>query len=61
VRSDHLACGYCGGIVADGGCPVCRLTREQMARQRFTLPAPVVALMLALLALMLAYVARHAV
>jgi hypothetical protein len=61
MRSDHLACAHCGGIVADGGCSVCRLTREQLARQRFSLPAPVVALMVALLAVMLAYVARHAV
>jgi hypothetical protein len=61
VRSDHLACGNCGGIVADGGCPVCRLTREQLARQRFSVPTPIVALMVALLTLLVVFAARHAV
>jgi hypothetical protein len=61
MRSDHLACAHCGGIVADGGCPVCRMTRAQLARQRFTVPAPVIAILVALLTLMVAYVARHAV
>ncbi len=63
MRSDHLACANCGAIVADGACPVCRLTREQLARQRFTfnVPAPLIALLAAMIALMLAYVAHHAV
>lgn len=60
MRSDDLACAHCGGIVANGGCPVCRITREQLDRQRFSIPPPLVALIAALLALMLVYVARHA-
>ncbi|HEX4428947.1 MAG TPA: hypothetical protein VHZ96_06745 [Frankiaceae bacterium] len=61
MRSDHLACAHCGGIVADGGCPVCRLTREQLARQRFSIPAPIVGLMVALMTLLIVFAARHAV
>ena len=61
MRSDHLACAHCGGIVADGGCPVCRVTREQLARQRFSVPAPMVALMVALVALLIVFAAHHAV
>jgi hypothetical protein len=61
VRSDHLACAHCGGIVADGGCSVCRVTREELDRQRFSVPAPIVALMLALVTLMIVLAARHAV
>jgi hypothetical protein len=60
VRSDHLACAHCGGIVADGGCSVCRLTREQLARQRFSVPAPIFGLLLALLALLIVFAAQHA-
>jgi hypothetical protein len=60
VRSDHLACAHCGGIVADGGCSVCRVTREELARQRFSVPTPVVAFMLALLALLIVFAAQHA-
>jgi hypothetical protein len=61
VRSDHLACAHCGGIVADGGCSVCRITREQLDRQRFTVPAPIVGLMVALMTLLIVFAARHAV
>ncbi len=61
VRSDHLACAHCGGIVADGGCSVCRMTREQLNRQRFSVPAPLVAFMLALVSLFIVLSARHAV
>jgi hypothetical protein len=60
MRSDDLACANCGGIVADGGCPVCRSTREQLARQRISISGPVLAFMIALLALALAFVAHHA-
>jgi hypothetical protein len=60
MRSDDLACANCGGLVADGGCPVCRSTREQLARERFTISAPVLAFVLAVLALALVFVARHA-
>jgi hypothetical protein len=61
MRSDHLACAHCGGIVAEGNCQVCRSTRAQLDREeRFSLPAPLIALMLALLALMLVYVAHQA-
>ncbi len=61
MRSDHLACAHCGGIVADGGCAVCRSTREQLARQRFSVPAPLVGLMVALVTLLIVFAARHAV
>ncbi len=61
MRSDHLVCAHCGGIVAEGSCPVCRITRAELARQRFTVPPALVALVALLLAVMLAYVARHAV
>ena len=60
MRSDDLACANCGGIVADGGCSVCRMTREQLSRDRFTLSGPVLAFLLALLTLALVFVARHA-
>ena len=61
MRSDHLACAHCGGIVAEGNCAVCRITRAELARQRFTVPPALLALVAVLLTLMLAYVARHAV
>ncbi len=61
MRSDHLACAHCGGIVADGGCAVCRITREQLARQRFSVPAPLVGLMVALVTLLIVFAAHHAV
>ncbi len=54
MRSDHLACAYCGGIVAEGNCPACRATREELASHRFAIPAPLIALLLALLALIFA-------
>ena len=60
MRSDHLACARCGGIVADGNCSVCRVTRAELARQHFTVPPALIALVAVLLALMLAYVAHHA-
>jgi hypothetical protein len=60
MRSDDLACANCGGIVADGGCAVCRLTRDQLSRQRFSLSGPVLAFILVLIALALVYVAQHA-
>ena len=61
MRSDDLACANCGGIVADGGCPVCRLTRKQLSQQqRFSVSAPMLALVLALLALALVFVSQHA-
>lgn len=61
MRSDHLACAHCGGIVADGGCPVCRQTREELARERFSVPAPLVGLTIALIAFLIVLVAHHAV
>jgi hypothetical protein len=61
MRSDDLACAHCGGIVANGGCPVCRITRDELNRQRFSVPAPILALIATLVALMLVYVAHHAV
>jgi hypothetical protein len=61
MRSDHLACAHCGGIVSEGNCAVCRITRAELARQRFTIPPVLIALVVALLTLMVAYVARHAV
>ncbi len=60
MRSDHLACANCGGIVADGGCPVCRATRDELARQRFTVPTSLLAFLLAAIVLMIAYLAHHA-
>ena len=60
MRSDHLVCANCGGIVADGGCSVCRATREQLSRQRLSVSGPVLAFILALLAVALVYVAHHA-
>jgi hypothetical protein len=60
MRSDDLACANCGGIVADGGCAVCRITRDRLARQRYSISGPVLAFVLALLALALAYVAHLA-
>ena len=61
MRSDDLACAHCGGIVANGGCAVCRITREQLDQQRFSVPAPLLAFIAALVAVMLVYVAHHAV
>ncbi len=61
MRSDHLACGHCGGVVAEGNCPVCRITRAQLQRMGFAIPTPVIILIVALLTLMVAYVANHAV
>lgn len=60
MRSDHLACAHCGGIVAQGNCATCRSTRAQLdSEERFSFPAPLVALMLALVTLMLVYVAHQ--
>ena len=61
MRSDDLACANCGGIVANGGCPTCRITRDQLDRQGFSIPPALLALIAALVALMLVYVAHHAV
>jgi hypothetical protein len=36
------------------------MTREQLDRQRFSVPAPLVAFMLALFALLIVFVAHHA-
>jgi hypothetical protein len=60
MRSDDVACAHCGGIVANGGCPVCRITREELDRQRFAVPAPLIAFLAVLIALMLVVVAHHA-
>jgi hypothetical protein len=59
VRSDHLACAHCGGIVSEGNCQVCRVTRAQLDRERFSVPAPIIALVVLLVTLMLAYVAHQ--
>ena len=60
MRSDHLVCASCGGIVAQGNCSTCRFTRAQLdSEERFAFPAPLVALMVALIALMLVYVAHQ--
>jgi hypothetical protein len=61
MRSDHLACASCGGIVAEGNCATCRSTRAQLdSEERGTFPAPLIALIVAILALLLLYVAHHA-
>ena len=60
MRSDDLACAHCGGIVSQGGCSVCRITRDELNRQRYTVPPALLALIVTLVALMLVYVAHHA-
>ena len=61
MRGEDLACANCGGIVADGGCSVCRVTREHLSQEpRFTVSLPTLAFVLVLLALVLAYVAHQA-
>jgi hypothetical protein len=60
MRSDHLACAHCGGIVAEGNCATCRATRAQLdSEERFSLPAPLIALIVAIVAIMLVYVAHQ--
>lgn len=59
MRSGHLACAHCGGIVSEGNCQVCRVTRAQLDREGFSVPAPVIAIVALLLVLMLAYVAHQ--
>ena len=61
MRSDHLACAYCGGIVSEGNCPACRATRAQLAEHRFSVPAPLIVLAILLLTLLFACAAHQAI
>jgi hypothetical protein len=49
---DDLLCAACSGRVVDGGCPTCRVTREQLPASP-RLPAEALLALAALLTLLL--------
>jgi hypothetical protein len=58
MSSDGLVCAYCAGLVEHGGCASCRAAREQLQRQRVTLPAGPLLALAAVLTVLLVLFAR---
>ena len=56
MRYDDLLCAACSGRVLDGGCPTCRVTRDDLPSPQ--LPAGAFLLMAALLTVLLLLLAR---